>query len=212
MADVLTLAKQFVAIVHKYLTYEEAEKMSAEEVDTLFAVVEEAGFEAKALECAKVMYSQNSDGGHTNVFLLNNYCPLKVVDDDGENDEVATSWLNHAWSYVAAYRELSEIHELEYRMEKEIKRSVPMRPIWLSNKGDRLLECPPPGRGFFVDHTRDEKDLSEGCVGIHECCNGFVDRKRATHNNDVLVCRQCFLRVYIPRKVKTYGDLRVALV
>ncbi len=97
-------------------------------------------------------------------------------------------------------------------MIAEIERSVPLTPIQLTPEGDLLREYPSGMVAFgSANHTRDDSNLSS-CVGVHEFCNGWMDRKRVTKTHDAIVCRRCCLRVLFPKEAKTYGDLRQAIV
>ena len=49
------------------------------------------------------------------------------------------------------------------------------------------------------------------CVGTHMYCGGHVYRYRSSATTDILVCKQCYLRIHFPKDVQTYGKLRMAL-
>ncbi|OGI16355.1 MAG: hypothetical protein A2Z52_01790 [Candidatus Moranbacteria bacterium RBG_19FT_COMBO_42_6] len=63
---------------------------------------------------------------------------------------------------------------------------------------------------YFVNHARDEHNL-ESTVGLHEYCNGWMDRQRSTKTHDIIVCRKCHLRIPFPKEIKTYGEFRQAM-
>ena len=45
-------------------------------------------------------------------------------------------------------------------------------------------------------------------IGKHKICNGFVDIFPVSEEWNTIVCRRCDLRLYIPKSVKNYRDLR----
>lgn len=45
-------------------------------------------------------------------------------------------------------------------------------------------------------------------VGAHAVCEGVLSLKQVSTTHNVILCDACGLRVPIPNKVKTYGDLR----
>lgn len=80
-----------------------------------------------------------------------------------------------------------------------------LQPIELTAEGDRLLECP-----CVSMHTKDA-DQMHFTPGIHEHCGGKIERKKSSVTYDVLVCTTCYLRISIPKHVRTYGELRERL-
>lgn len=85
------------------------------------------------------------------------------------------------------------------------KSSTPMIPIQMTREGDYLTEYP----SFIPDHHTDEFNEADDCIGFHDVCSGFVDRKITTQDGGgVILCRSCSLRIYVPKSIITYGDLR----
>jgi len=75
-----------------------------------------------------------------------------------------------------------------------------LKPIILSKYSEILLEYP-------SSNSDDSKKLSI-CIGVHDICNGFLDIKRISNTHKVIICRSCGLRIVVPKRVITYGDLR----
>jgi len=149
------------------------------------------------------------DGSRTGEkFSINSLCPFKATYGEGDQNHFpATKWLDCAVQEVTS--QATEQDDLITAIAVEIERSVPLEPVKLTAEGDLLREYPSPHSGF-IDHTRDDGELSS-CVGLHKRCNGWVDRRDATETHDALSCRSCNMRVLFPKSVKTYGELREAL-
>lgn len=145
------------------------------------------------------------DGSRTGeTYPINSDCPLKALAPDGKNNYRATEWLEVLYRRIRSFLTSGVEPTIA---EKEILRMVldsrPLPLIMLTSDGDSLRECDHGG-----SHTRDSHTLSSSAVGIHDCCHGFIDRRQISMSMDVLICRACYLRIPIPRSVKTYGDLR----
>ena len=213
--DVATL---FVDLALKHKRWDEIKTLPADEVQIFFNTVSAAGFNAKKVVAGKLVgHYRDQDGSSTGeTYPINSLCPLKVTGEDCDH-YFATGWLDCALRrMVYGGTQQNEGREkLIEVMTGEIERSVPLEPIQLTPEGDLLREYPPSthpfGLGYFVKHTRDENNL-DSCVGVHEFCNCWMNRARATKTHDAIVCRGCHLRVLFPKEVKTYGDLRQALV
>ncbi len=211
------VASKFVDLVLKYERWDEVKTIPADEIQILFEIVSAAGFPVKKVILGKLVgYYLDQDGSRTGkTYLVNSLCPFKVICEDGDH-YFATGWLDCAFRRVVygKKRQNEGRDKLIEVIIKEIERSLPLEPIRLTPEGDFLCEYPPSPRtsGFeyFVKHTRDEDNLGL-CVGIHEFCNSWMERVRATKTHDAIVCRGCHLRVLFPKEVKTYGDLRQAL-
>ena len=175
------------------------------EVQILFATVSAAGFEPTKVVPGKVVghYLEQDGGRSGETYPINGYCPYKVISRDGDDHYHATGWLDRAIRFA---KNGSGREERIEAIQREIERSVPLKPIQLNGEGDVLREYPPSGEGF-VNHTRDSCELSS-CVGIHDFCNCWMDRTHATKTHDAIVCRGCHLRVLFPKEIKTYGQLR----
>lgn len=176
-------------------------------------LLKDAGFNVNRVEVGQLRgHYLDQDGSRTGeTFAVNHSCPFKAMSGrDGDNHQ-ATGWLdsifNLPWNLK---RDGSTEKEIVRKIRFEMGRSIPMKPIVLTDIGDQLLEYPPDRNimgGNLVDHTRDNKKM-EFCVGVHAVCGGWVDRERITQTHDALICRSCHLRVPFPKELKTYGDLR----
>lgn len=45
------------------------------------------------------------------------------------------------------------------------------------------------------------------CIGVHETCNGWIDRVVVSETHWALHCRRCNLRMVIPLEVSTWKKL-----
>lgn len=201
------IAESFVDLACKY-DWDKVKKLPANEERILFATVSAAGFEPTKIALGKLVGSyRDQDGSSTGeTYPINSYCPYKVIDQNGDDHYHATGWLNRALLF--ALGETDRKQQIK-AIQKEIDRSVPLKPIQLTSEGDLLREYP-PSRDYFSDHTRDNHELN-CCVGVHDYCNSWMDRMRATKTHDAIVCRGCHLRVLFPKEIKTYGELRQVL-
>ncbi len=198
------IATAFVdlALKHDWNTVKE---LPACEVEILFAAVSAAGFEPEKVVPGKLFGNyRDQDGSSTGeTYPINSSCPYRVINREGENHYHATEWLDSALRYAQEKKDRQYLVEV---IAREIERSVPLKPIQLTSDDDLLREYPPSG-SYSVNHTRDDRDLGS-CVGVHDYCNGWVDRRRATKTHDALVCRACHLRILFPKEIKIYGELR----
>lgn len=193
------------------------EELSAEETRLLFEMVSAAGFNPKSIVLGKLRGEyRDQDGSRTGeTYGVNNFCPYKVINEEDHDHFFATGWFSSILSRVVRknfrWKEESREEKIE-AVKSEIERSIPLKPIQLTRDGDMLLEYPPSMQSsFFVDHTRDDEELSS-CVGIHKYCGGWIDRCGVTKTHDAFVCGTCYIRVLFPKEVKTYGELRQAMV
>jgi hypothetical protein len=214
--EVYEVAERFADLVVELQVWKEATVLSPEELSILLDTVNAAGFEALQLVPGRLYGDYlDQDGSRTgDRFPVNKTCPLKVIGVAGKDNYAATGWLDELCSRMARHAAwtLKKRGDVIRLVAEEIERSIPLAPIQLTVDGDVLREYPPTrGMSYFVEHTRDTKALT-GCVGIHDLCDSWVDRKRATKTHDALVCRGCYIRVLFPREVATYGELRRALV
>jgi len=212
------IASQFVDLALKHGQGDMVNELKVDEVGVLFATVSAAGFDPKEIVPGKLIGNYlDEDGSNTGEhYLINRLCPFKVVSQENKDHYSATGWLDCALRRVVfgATRQNESRDQLIKAIAAEIKRSVPLGSIQLTPESDRLCEYPPVrsafGLDYFVDHTRDDHNLGS-CVGVHERCNGWMDRHAATKTHDAIVCRKCHLRVLFPKQAKTYGELRQAL-
>lgn len=212
------VATRFVDLALKHERWGEVKTLPADDVQVLFDTVSAAGFNLKKVASGKLVgHYCDQDGSSTGeTYPINSLCPFKMVGQEDGDHYFATGWLDCALRRVVygMARQNESREKVIEMMAEEIERSVPLEPIQLTPEGDFLREYPPNtlafGLEYFVKHTRDENDLGS-CVGVHEFCNCWMDRTRATKMHDAIVCRGCHLQVLFPKEVKTYGDLRQAL-
>ena len=78
-----------------------------------------------------------------------------------------------------------------------------LEPIVLTKYGETLK--PYPGS--------EKEDVAKKVIGltagVHDICNGWVDKQEISKDHWVLLCRCCHLRVVIPKAVETWEDLQV---
>lgn len=202
----LEVATRFAELVRKYENWNKVSVLSEQETRTMLDLLYAAGFEPRSVAPGRLVgHYLEQDGSRTGeTYPINSLYPFKVVDQACEDDYMATGWLEGMARLVWSGATVPDL-------SKRIEQSVPMKPIRLTADGDMLSEYPPDGHvGYFVQHTRDDKQLSN-CVGVHKFCHGWMDRVGATAEKDAIVCRRCHLRVLFPKTAKTYGDLRQAL-
>ena len=79
-------------------------------------------------------------------------------------------------------------------------------PIIITQYGDSLSV-----NTFFNRGTEklDEQEGGQLIKPLHRECNGLIYRLSTSISFDVLICQKCELRVEIPKKIKTYKDLRM---
>lgn len=186
-------------------------ELTEKELLVLTNLVFAAGFESQMV-VPGILYGWNvdQDGSKLDQYQFNHF-PYKVIASDGTEDFGATGWLQDAVNLVSSVGYRGD-RTLVEQLIHEIDESVPLKPIQLTREGDFLREYPPRPHelaafNYFVKHTRDDGVLSS-CVGIHSYCGGWVDRHGATATQHALVCRACGLRIYFPKGIRTYGDLR----
>lgn len=214
----MDVATRFVDLTLKYKRWDDVKTFPTDEVQILFETVSAAGFNPKRVVLGKLRGDYlDQDGSATGeTYPINGLCPFKVLNQKDESHYFATGWLDCALRRVVygSMRQAENREKLIGVMTEEIRRSVPLTPIQLTPEGDMLKEYPPStvafGLEYFVNHTRDDKEVS-CCVGIHDHCDCWMDRRGATETHDAIICRGCHLRVLFSKEVKTYGDLRKAL-
>lgn len=192
------------------------EHFSVEDQTFLFEIVTIVGFDPHGLVAKKIRgHYRDQDGSSTGqTFPINGICPFTVQyrsesfgirEESRINDhQRATGWLNTLVGRVRENREELTNEERATLVAEEIKNSIPLNPILLDETGNRLKEYPADDG---VNHTRDT-DPIKSSIGVHERCNGFMDAVTGPEKFNVIICRKCFLRVYMPVEIKTYYDLR----
>lgn len=216
--ETITVAPQFVDLVLKY-GQKELQGLLPDKVQILFKTVEAAGFEPGQVVPGRLVGDYRDQGGDRtgDTYPINQLCPFKVMNQEGEEDYFAIGWLDCAVRRVVygLGNRGEDRDELIEAICLEIERSIPLQPIQLTPEGDLLSEYPPQSSmmdslGYFVKHTRGDHKL-ESTVGLHEHCNGWMDRQRTTKTHDVIVCRSCHLRIPFPKEIKNYGEFRKAM-
>lgn len=214
--SVSEVATQFVdlALEHKG-NWGKITRLSVDKIQVFFATVEAAGFDPKEVKLGRLRgdYRDQDCSITGETYVINDLCPCKVIDQEGEDDYCATGWLDSALCRVVSERGWGPKESREQLIDAiatEIARSVPLKPVQLTPEGDLLREYPPSGGSYLTDHTRDDNRLGS-CVGIHMYCDSWMDRHRATKTHDAISCRGCHLRVLFPKEIKTYGELRAHL-
>jgi hypothetical protein len=213
MNDVTDVATRFVDLALRYSDWNKVkvEDLHGDEVSIFLETIRAAGFgDVKIIMGKLVGRERDCDGRYSGeTWQINETCPYKVTSSEGVDHHPASVWLNGLMGVVKSSTQQDlNLQQIIERVQLEIERSVPLKPIQLSDVGDFLLEYPPSNTMTFPDHSKDDNKLSS-CVGIHEHCHGWVDRKRTSKTHDVLVCRSCFLRIVFPAEIKTYGELRI---
>lgn len=207
------LAALFFHIAQKY-NWPETSMIPQDEEQVLLDVVSAAGFEPKKIVVEKLyQYCIGRKGPSPLPFFpINYFCPYQVLDKKGESDYQATGWLNQLLFFAS--REFADKESAKKRIEHEIWRSIPFKPIIFLTANNALLREPRPqmsGPDFFVSHIKDTQNLSFGIVGIHDRCEGQMERVRESNTHDALHCLRCGLQVAFLRTVVTFGDLRKAM-
>lgn len=202
--------------------------LTTEEELAIRNILSEAGFEFKSIEFGAHMGQRRDMSDDVENYQINTSCPLKILLESGEVHDRATGWLDCLFRYIEnegprrssgfTFARLQPSGPdpalLVQKVQMQISDSRPLPQMPLTPEGDVFLECTPmikdDGYQYFVRHIRDGDELAYN-VGTHKYCGNYFQRHRATATHDSLVCFGCCLRVLIPREVKTYGDLRVAL-
>lgn len=200
-----TVAARFVGVVRMidwWKMWAGTEALLPGEVLVLFEAVSVAGFNPKEVVPGKLIGDLlDQSGGRTGeTYKVNSLCPYKVVAEDGEDDYAATSWLDSRVQWVVANpKHHTDIVEM---VARQIEESVPLEMVRLTSEGDFLREYP-----STCKHERDE-DALRSTIGVHNLCNGFVDLVGTSQTHAAIVCRNCCLRIVVPKGIRTYGDLR----
>lgn len=206
------LALAFVDLVRKHeKEWPTIKSLPEEEEQILRKVLTEVGFRYEALTPGRLVghYCEQDGSSTGETFPLNELCPFKVTfkrDGRVEDHERATQWLNGLMKtavFSSAWIRRKEREEAALEVARDMEKSTPLPPIQITGEGDALEDYSPPG---FDRHSRDENEFNS--TTRHGYCGGYMDRRHSNPENDVIVCRQCYLRVSIPNKIKTYGELR----
>ena len=75
--------------------------------------------------------------------------------------------------------------------------------IPLTRDDDQLLPY-----NFDEGEEFDSKEkINHASTFVHAVCRGWMDLKRSSRTSNVLHCRQCGLRVALPRSIETIGEM-----
>lgn len=200
----LTHAETVVRMVISHKPWNLAVSLGGIEISLLLDLVRRAGFDDCASIEKKQLLGKYDDTERT--YPINTVCSYSVLRSDGEPHVVATIWLDSLVKEVQYYKESQEPSlGLVRHLVDWFEKTKCFIPVQLTEEGELLGEYP---KQSPLDHTVDEDPLVS-CVGIHvSFCHGWVDRKQVSSTHDVLLCRSCGLRVYIPKGIVTWGDLR----
>lgn len=179
--------------------------VTADEMKVLFSVVHTAGFDLKEIILGEYYTSHETQKEYW--FLVKN--------SENQVNDYATMWLRKAIHRVIFCQEnYGNTGRTVEALRVDIEHSIPLVPIQLTVQGDLLKEYPVQGVALGLSKTNHTRDYDHVGLtpGVHAFCNSWFDRHAATAIYDVLCCRSCYLRVYFPKEVKTYGELRKALL
>ena len=84
----------------------------------------------------------------------------------------------------------------EHNVSLENQDDHPLEPITLNGFGEKLCEH------FVSRHRRDDEKLSDIYpIGIHAICDGFLDFRPVSDSHNIILCRDCGLRIPIPKSI-----------
>ena len=216
--ETIRMAELFVILIKKY-DWDKIKIIPENEVKILFEIVSAAGFEIGSIRQGEASFWSYGDKGK---YIINKFCPYKVLTPKGEGHACATKWLDCIFSFLVQ-GDINTKKKIEV-IRKEIERSrVPLEPICLTTDGDTLKEgrdlsspfiddyvLRKPPYGDLKEHLEDEDELRDN-IGVHDCCGGLMKRRQTTPSNSVMLCGVCNLRITFPTSVETYGGLRLFL-
>lgn len=171
-------------------------------------VLHQAGFgDVTSIAQKKAVGYDTEDGGSkTGATFSRNPSSGLVATRGKKENEQATDWLDSLWEKIIEKKDELEPDRLK-AVKSWIALSVPLAPIVLTQYGERLGEDPLELRGVYTVHLRDDGSLRHS-IGVHDTCNAWMDVREVSLTHNALVCRQCGLRVVIPKEVETYRQLR----
>lgn len=79
-----------------------------------------------------------------------------------------------------------------------------LKPIMLTKHGEMLNPHPSNEQNFDMFIAKRYRFY----IGFHAVCGGCVDIMPVAEKFNAIICRNCKLRVVIPKKVKTWEELR----
>lgn len=212
MKKVMEVVNEFVCLVKKYEDWRHKNTLTREEVDILLRTVRCAGFEPQKVICGQIKeFLREQDGSKYDPYPINDHCAYKVIGANGKDDLLATGWLDDLSRLVTENADA----DILSRVAQEILNSIPLKPIILTDRGERLLEKPSSKPSsiwdgfyqYFLQHTRN-KDSFTDPIGIHQFCKGEVSLRQVAKGYNALFCPKCGMRILLPTEIKTYGELR----
>jgi len=99
----------------------------------------------------------------------------------------------------------------ELSKEDELKRYKVGEPhVKVTSDNDVLWKGYPDMPWGRIEPTRGNTGWGAnlGMVFVHDVCNGFVDFRGTSVLHKTFTCRQCGLRVAVPKHVETWAQLR----
>ncbi len=180
-------------------------------------VVRAAGFDAQAVKPGFVTsgYTEQDDGNRMwKTYNINEESKVKVIDYDGSDHRFATGWLNDVFKIAqSASYSFGTTSKVMASILNEVERSIPFKPIQLTQEGDMLIERRSEpnmhrfsGHYLHVKHINDSHDLNREMR--HAFCEGKLHIRRTTADHMTIYCDSCNLRVLIPLGIQNFGELR----
>jgi hypothetical protein len=215
------IARRFVQLAKKYPDWKQVTFLPNDESQILLDTVRAGGFDVQSVSPGALIH--NLRDGHRELtgetLRINKLCPFIAVNQKGDNNAQATGWLDALIALVTQQGQGRKDEELVSAVVIEIGRSIPLKPIKFPGDDGALIENSSSlqnvrGSTYFVNHARDESTLApapSSVVGFHEYCGSAIERRKTSATHDVLICRSCLLRIVIPNKITTYGQLRTEL-
>lgn len=180
----------------------------------LITLLRFVGYEGvTAVQAGVITTPERDEGGDpTGRELPANTISNLVVYDGESINRSATFWLNSLWGTSGPNRMVAwrsgEINQTWVdEVSASIERSIQLRPIVVSELGERLLELRDGIHGDSVYGVH-SNDITKLHTCVHDICGGVMGVKPVSLTHQVLICRGCSLRVILPTTIKTYGDLR----
>jgi len=211
-----SIANRLYDFAKKVASQKQNTQTSEEDLKDIMGILNDIGFGISGINSGKItIWLVDQDGSKIRPEgYLNHSFPFITLDENGNNDEYVTGWLVQTLSRVRGYvneKQESIISDLK----NIINRSFPLEPIPLTNDGDYLIDTTPNtrcigglhGYDFQRQRTRDTDGIHSR-TAVHKYCRGLFDFRHVTKDKNVLLCSSCGLRILVPTKVKTYGELR----
>ncbi len=196
------VARRFVRMITAYQIASDPQELSFKQVEALLYILAKAGFSAIDMKPGHVEH----DGKALN--LLFPYKPISRY--EGHDPWIAAGWLNDVVKILKLVQPELSFNKKVTFVIKEMKRSMPLNPIFITKDGDMLFEIPPDRffSSYLVDHVNDSMKIGHP-AGIHgKTCGGKLYRGEISGTQSMLRCSKCEIRALFPKTLQTYGDLR----